>query len=86
VLSSGDATSEQPAVETNVVDTVGAGDASVAALVASRMLAPEDAPAAHLGYAVAAGTAACQSVGATPPTRQATLALLQRIEVTQATA
>lgn len=72
-----------PAIE--VVDTVGAGDASIAALVASRMLAPEDVPAAHLGYAVAAGTAACRSAGATPPTREATLALLRRIEVTEVT-
>jgi fructokinase len=68
-----------------VVDTVGAGDASIAALVASRMLMPDGSPAAHLGYAVAAGTAACQSAGATPPTREATLALLQRIVVTEAT-
>ncbi len=71
-----------PAIE--VVDTVGAGDASIAALLASRMQAPEAAPAAHLGYAVAAGTAACQSAGATPPTREATLALLQRIDVREA--
>jgi fructokinase len=72
-----------PAIE--VVDTVGAGDASIAALVASRMLMPDGSPAEHLGYAVAAGTAACQSAGATPPTREATLALLQRIVVTEAT-
>jgi len=72
-----------PAIE--VVDTVGAGDASIAALVASRMLMPDGSPAEHLGYAVAAGTAACQSTGATPPTREATLALLQRIVVTEAT-
>lgn len=66
-----------------LVDTVGAGDASIAALVASRLQSPNRSPAEHLGVAVAAGTSACQTAGASPPSREATLALLEKVEIQQ---
>jgi fructokinase len=69
----------------SVVDSVGAGDASIAALVASRMRSPDESPGVHLGLAIAAGAAACQFAGSAPPSREATLVLFQRVEVTQAT-
>jgi len=68
-----------PAIE--VVDTVGAGDASIAGLLASRMRSPDASPATHLAFAVAAGTAACRSAGATPPPADAVLALLGEVEL-----
>ena len=66
-----------------LVDTVGAGDASIGGLVASLIRWPDRDPAAHLGFAVAAGSAACQSAGATPPTLAATQALFDRVAVRQ---
>ena len=65
------------------VDTVGAGDASIGGLVASLIRWPDRDPAAHLGFAVAAGSAACQSAGATPPGLAATQALFDRVDVRQ---
>ena len=65
------------------VDTVGAGDASIGGLVASLIRWPDRDPAAHLGFAVAAGSAACQSAGATPPSLAATQALFDRVDVRQ---
>lgn len=61
-----------------VVDTVGAGDACIAGLLASRMLRQGGDPASHLAYAVAAGAAACQAAGAAPPTRDAVRSLAER--------
>lgn len=60
-----------------VVDTVGAGDASIAGLIASRMRSPDKTTAFHLGFAIAAGAAACQHAGATPPTLKSVLALFK---------
>ena len=68
------------APDVTVVDTVGAGDASIAALVASRLSRPDRSPAQHLAAAVAAGSAACQRAGATPPTLEAIETLMGRIE------
>ncbi len=68
-----------PAIE--VVDTVGAGDAAMAGLIASRLDAPGRDGGEHLAFAVAAGAAACQHAGATPPTPQALASLLPRVAV-----
>jgi len=57
------------------VDTVGAGDASIAALAWSMLHAPERDGLAHLRFAVAAGAAACLAAGATPPSLDAIDAL-----------
>ena len=58
------------------VDTVGAGDASIAALAWSMLEAPGRDGLAHLRFAVAAGAAACLAAGATPPSLDAIDALL----------
>jgi fructokinase len=52
-----------------VVDTVGAGDASMAGFLFSLLSAPDAPPAQHLAWAVAAGAAACTCAGASPPGR-----------------
>jgi fructokinase len=57
------------------VDTVGAGDASIAALAWSLLHAPARDGLAHLRFAVAAGAAACLAAGATPPSLEAIAAL-----------
>ncbi|GGY78431.1 carbohydrate kinase [Pseudoduganella plicata] len=54
-----------PAVQ--VQDTVGAGDASIAAFVHSLLREAGRTPLQHLQCAVAAGAAACLGAGATPP-------------------
>jgi fructokinase len=54
-----------PKVE--VVDTVGAGDASVAGLLHSLARYPERELRGHLHASLAAGSAACLQAGATPP-------------------
>lgn len=54
-----------PKVE--VVDTVGAGDASAAGLLHSLARHPGRSLQAHLHAALAAGSAACLQAGATPP-------------------
>lgn len=61
-----------------VIDTVGAGDASIAALLYSLAIRPEQAPLQHLRFAVAGGAAACLAAGATPPTLADIEALLQQ--------
>jgi fructokinase len=64
-----------------VVDTVGAGDASIGALLYSLMTWPERAGGSHLRFAVAAGTCACRLAGAQPPALDAVLALADVIAV-----
>jgi fructokinase len=66
-LHIGDAAWHRPAPAIAVVDTVGAGDASMAALAYSMMQHPGREPVQHLRFAVAAGAAACLAAGATPP-------------------
>jgi len=60
-----------------VADTVGAGDASIGALLYSLMTWPQYDNSAHLQFAVAAGAAACMTAGATPPTLASVLCLLR---------
>ncbi|WP_373988040.1 carbohydrate kinase [Duganella sp. BuS-21] len=56
-----------PAPKITVVDTVGAGDASIAALAWSMLHRSDATPLQHLQFAVAAGAAACMAQGASPP-------------------
>jgi fructokinase len=63
--------------EIKVVDTVGAGDASLGGLLYSLMTEPEAGWDAHLKFAVATGTAACLHAGAMPPGLAAVTGLLQ---------
>ncbi len=62
------------------VDTVGAGDASIAALAWSMLHAPGRDGLAHLRFAVAAGAAACLAAGATPPSLEAIGRLLDGMD------
>jgi len=55
------------APQVDLVDTVGAGDASAAGLLYSLCRHPERSLQAHLHAALAAGSAACLQSGATPP-------------------
>lgn len=63
----------------DVVDTVGAGDASIGGLLYSLMTRPGVDWAAHLKFAVATGTAACLHAGAMPPSLASVTGLLQRM-------
>jgi len=65
----------------DVVDTVGAGDASIGALLYSLITWPGRAGDSHLRVAVAAGTAACRVAGAQPPALDAVLALADTVAV-----
>jgi fructokinase len=71
-----------PAPAISVVDTIGAGDASIAALLYSRMLYPDAHAATHLRAAVAAGAAACTRAGAVPPTRDEVAAFSADVMIT----
>ena len=68
-----------PAPRIAPVDTVGAGDASMAALAWSMLFQPGRDGAAHLRFAVAAGAAACLAAGATPPSLEAIEGLLEQM-------
>jgi fructokinase len=63
-----------------VVDTVGAGDASVAGLLHSLAHHPGRRLQSHLHAALAAGSAACLQAGATPPPLAAMQALFDLLE------
>jgi len=62
-----------------VVDTVGAGDASVGGLLYSLMTQPHADWDVHLRVAVAAGSAACLKSGAMPPALSSVNALLGKM-------
>jgi fructokinase len=65
----------QRAPRITVVDTVGAGDASIGGLLYSFMRMPDATPQQRLRFAVASGAAACLAPGASPPA----LALVQAL-------
>jgi len=75
-LHIGDQSWSQPAPRIAVVDTVGAGDASIAALAWSMMHRIDAPPLQHLQFSVAAGAAACLGPGASPPSIQVVESLL----------
>lgn len=77
-IGEGQWTTKAPRID--VADTVGAGDASIAALAYSLLRHRDCPPPQHLRFAVAAGAAACLSVGAAPPSLEAIEALLTRLE------
>jgi fructokinase len=60
----------------DVVDTVGAGDASIGGLIASLIAEPARGWREHVAFALAAGAAACRHPGAHSPTRAEVDALL----------
>ncbi len=68
----------QAAPEIDVVDSVGAGDASIAALAWSMLRRPDSAPLEHLRFSVCAGAGACMGAGASPPS----VALIERLLTT----
>lgn len=68
-----------PAPPVDVIDTVGAGDACIGALLYSLCSAPSRDAGEHLRFAVAAGAAACMKTGGTPPSREEVDALMQAI-------
>lgn len=68
------------APEVAVVDTVGAGDASVAGLLHSLARHPGRPLQAHLHAALAAGSAACLQAGATPPPQTAMQSLFELLQ------
>ncbi|HEY9109146.1 MAG TPA: carbohydrate kinase [Roseateles sp.] len=70
------------APEIVLADTIGAGDASVSALLHGLMAQPEADGEQHLRMAVAAGAAACTLLGATPPTLAQVAAIAPHVEVT----
>lgn len=69
----------QASPRANIVDTVGAGDASIGGLLFSLMRHPDADWPAHLRFAVAAGTAACLQAGATPPSLAAVESVLAQM-------
>ncbi|MGF6596098.1 fructokinase [Paraburkholderia sp. GAS448] len=73
----GDSTFEGRPPRVEVVDTVGAGDASIGGLLFSLMSAPQRKWPEHLAFALAAGAAACRHSGAHSPTLDEVVALLE---------
>jgi fructokinase len=67
--------------QVTVADTIGAGDASICALLYSMMHRPQASGIGHLRLAVAAGAAACSQPGATPPTLHQIEALAPLVQV-----
>ncbi|MDT9001783.1 carbohydrate kinase [Paucibacter sp. APW11] len=53
--------------EIELVDSIGAGDASMAGLLYSLLRHKHAEPAQHLRFALAAGAGACMTAGASPP-------------------
>ena len=66
-----------PAFAVEVVDTVGAGDASIAGLICSLMESEHADNAQHLRWSSACGAAACLARGPSPPSRVQVARLVQ---------
>jgi len=62
----------------DVIDTIGAGDASIAGLLFSLHMTPEKAWQDHLEFSVASGAAACLAAGAQAPSLAQVLALYEQ--------
>ncbi|MDR7049814.1 fructokinase [Duganella sp. 3397] len=77
-LHCGEQSWSRKAPQITVADTVGAGDASIAALAYSLLHHPDHEPDQHLRFAVCAGAAACMTEGASPPSLAAIEALASR--------
>jgi fructokinase len=75
-LFAGDETIEATPPRVDVVDTVGAGDASIAGLLFSLMTRSRLSWRGHLTFALAAGAAACRYAGAHSPSVDEVAALL----------
>jgi fructokinase len=67
-----------------VVDTIGAGDCSLAGFLSSAMQQPHASWDVHLRAAVAAGAGACMAAGATPPSAQTLAGLAQVVHIQSA--
>jgi len=65
-----------PVIE--VVDSVGAGDASIGGLLYSLMYRPDVDGGQHLRFAVAAGAGACLAAGGSPPSVELVEKLVER--------
>jgi fructokinase len=76
-LFAGDEVIDAAPPRVDVVDTVGAGDASIGGLLFSLMSTPQRNWQAHLGFALAAGAAACRRSGAHSPSLDEVVALLE---------
>jgi fructokinase len=79
-LFHGDLRADARAPKVDVVDTVGAGDASVAGLLHSLARHPARTLQSHLHAALAAGSAACMQAGATPPQPEAMQRLFEQFQ------
>ena len=81
-LHVGEQSWEAGAPSITVADSVGAGDASIAALAWSMLRKPERAPLEHLRFAVCAGAGACLGAGASPPSVATIESLMATIAAT----
>jgi fructokinase len=79
-LFRGDERRDARAPQVDVVDTVGAGDASAAGLLHSLSRHAGRPLQAHLHAALAAGSAACLQAGATPPSPEAMGRLFEMLQ------
>ena len=75
LITSGETIAAMPP-RIEVVDTVGAGDASIGGLLFSLMQRPQQPWRDHLAFALAAGAAACRHAGAHSPMLDEVVALL----------
>jgi fructokinase len=75
-LLAGHETIEATPPRVEVVDTVGAGDASIGGFLFSTMHWPQRSGREHLAFALAAGAAACRHAGAHSPTLDEVVALM----------